>query len=718
MLHLSDVFRRSVGILAVASASLLALTPPAEARVKKIVVERKVSPAFDGMTFGAAGQYETLAGRAYGELDPNDPRNAIITDIKLAPRNAAGKVEYVTSFYVVKPVDMSKSSRLMWHGAPNRGGRLTIVPAERAFGDLGLSSGWQGDNSGNTVPGENNEWVTVPIAKNPDGSAITGLVIGRIVNATGAASRPMIVNANPVPYKPVTLDTTKATLMTHTGESMEGVISGAAPVPPTDWAFAKCTDEAPFPGTPDPTQICVKGGFDPKLLYEVVFTSADNYVLGIGFAAFRDVASFLRYEKQDDEGTPNPLAGQVSWVISRGQSQAGNFLRALIHLGFTQDEASRKVYDGAWPIVAGRRTSVNTRFALPDGALKLYEAGAEGPQWWTPSADPVRGLPAKSLLDRCTASKTCPKVIEHFGAAEAWALNLSPGLVGTTVEKDIPLPANVRRYYIPSTPHGGGAGGFTVAPGKVPNCPGPSFGVGMFANNPVPHAETINALRYHFRNWVMKDVAPPPSKYPTLAGGFLVDPTKAATGFPTIPGVPANAPTGLISPLLDYDWGPEFNYADGSGVRSKVPPTVKRVIKMKVPRVDADGNELGGVPVVLRDAPLGTYMGWNIVAAGFHKEKLCNYAGGMIPFATTKAEREAKGDPRLSLEERYKDHAGYVDAVRKAAARAVSEGFLLQADADALIKQAEASDVLNPNAVQPAPEGGRGRGRGAGTNNN
>ena len=186
----------------------------------------------------------------------------------------------------------------------------------------------------------------------------------------------------------------------------------------------------------------------------------------------------------------------------------------------------------------------------------------------------------------------------------------------------------------------------------------------------------------------------PPSSYPTLASGNLVDPVKEAIGFPSIPGVPKTAPTGLVNPLLDYDWGPEFNYSDGSGVRTKVPPAVKHVIKMKVPRVDADGNEVGGVPVVLLGAPLGTYLGWNIVSQGFHQGKLCNYAGGMIPFAKTRAEREANADPRLSLEERYKDHEGYVAAVRTAAAKAVTASFLLQADADKLIAAAAASDVL------------------------
>jgi hypothetical protein len=677
-------------------AALLALPSIADARVTKIVVEKKVSPAFDGATFGTAGQYETLAGRVFGELDPNDPHNAIITDIKLAPRNAAGKVEYIVSFYLVKPMDLTKASHLMWEDVPNRGGRITIVPNERAFGDIGLSTGWQGDNSGRTAPGPDNEWVIVPIAKNADGSPVSGLVIGRIVNANGVNSQPMMVNANPVPYKPASLDTTKSTLTTHTAETVDGKIIGEKKVAATDWAWGKCDAQHPFPGTPDPTQICVKAGFDPKLLYQVVFTSNDDYVLGVGFAAFRDVASFFKYAAKDDAGTANPVAGQVTWVVSRGQSQSGNFLRQLIALGFTQDEANKKVYDGAWPIIAGKRISLNVRYAEVDGAQKLYESGGEGAQWWGDWPDQARGLPAKGMLDRCTANNTCPKIMEHYGSAEAWALNLSPALVGTGADKDIPLPANVRRYYIPSTQHGGGRGGFSVTPADPPACPGVNFGTGILAANPVPHTETVNALRVHMRDWVMKDVAPPASKYPTIEGGYLVEPTKQATGFPTIPGLPATAPTGLINAGLDYDWGPEFNYVDGSGVRTKIPPAIKHVLKMKVPRVDTDGNELGGVPVVLRDAPLGTYLGWNIVAAGFHQGKICNYAGGMIPFARTKAERMASGDPRPSLEERYHDHGGYVDAVRAAAANAVKQGFLLQVDADKLIKQAQDSNVLSP----------------------
>src|SRR2546423_9661411 len=172
-------------LLLATSAVALAVVSASEAgaHVARIVIEKKTSRAFDGASFGTAGQYETLVGRAYGELDPKDPHNAIITDIQLAPKNARGMVEYTATFQIVKPIDMSKASHLMWHDVPNRGGRLTIVAAERNLGDVGLSSGWQGDNSGRTVPGDNNDYVVVPIAKNSDGSPITRKVMGRITNA-------------------------------------------------------------------------------------------------------------------------------------------------------------------------------------------------------------------------------------------------------------------------------------------------------------------------------------------------------------------------------------------------------------------------------------------------------------------------------------------------------------------------------------------------------
>ena len=700
----------------VATICLAAL--PAQARITKIIIDDKVSPAFckaaDCASYGAAGQYEQLSGRAFGEVDPADPLNKLIQDIDLV-KDADGKVRYVTTFVITKPIDMSKASGLLWHDVPNRGRPVAINNLERGFGDVGLASAWQGDNAGmsesiGTTVRANmtvnaNHWVHVPVVKNANGSSITGEVLGRIVNRSGLSAQPLMVQTNPLPYLPATPDTTKATLVSRDHETMDGKVAGETPIAASDWKFCGGgTYDAPQPLTKLPVQLCLKGGFNVAKLYQVVYTAKDPTVLGLGFAAWRDLASFFKYTAKDDSGTPNPLAGHIKHSITRGRSQSGNFLRGWLHLGFNQDESRRQVHDGMWPIIAGRRIALNFRWSQPDGALALYQAGSEGPQWWVPYPDQQRGLPTRSIQDRCLATKTCPKIIEHFGSAEVWGLKLGPEWVGTHPKEDIPLPDNVRRYYIASTMHGGGIGGFDTSlaavtlAAKPVSCEGNNAGFGALPTNPMPHTETVNALTVHFRNWVMRGMLPPPSRYPTMRERQLVEPHKAAMGFPTLPGLAANMPeVGFINPMLDYDFGPGFDANDLSGVPTLAVPRIKQVIKMLVPRVDADGNEVGGVPVVLHDAPLGTYLGWNIIADGarpFHKGKLCGNAGSVIPFATTKAEREAKGDTRLSLEERYGDHAGYVAAVRIAAANAVTQGFLLQADADTLVTTASASRVL------------------------
>jgi hypothetical protein len=294
--------------------------------------------------------------------------------------------------------------------------------------------------------------------------------------------------------------------------------------------------------------------------------------------------------------------------------------------------------------------------------------------------------------------------MEHFGSAEVWALKLTPEWIGTDAKQDLPLPSFVRRYYIASSNHGGGVGGFDTSlpgvgmPTTGPMCPGNNFGQAVLPANPVPHKETVNALRVHFRQWVMKGVEPPASQFPMLSRQELAVAEKSALGFPNLPGLRNTIPErDFIMPVHDYDWGPDFRAIDGAGVPSLAPPRIKQVLTMLAPKVDADGNEVGGVPVVLLDAPLGTYLGWNVTAGGdkpFHQNEICNYVGGMVPFARTRGERLAQADSRLSLEERYGSHDGYVKAVRQAADRAVKAGFLLPVDAAALVDAAQKSQVL------------------------
>jgi hypothetical protein len=672
------------GVLALAWADV------ARADVVRIEILSR-QPANNGQAVGAAGPFEIIRGRIYGELDPADPHNTIIQDLALAPRNARGRVEYVATFALAKPVDVTKASRVLLYQVVNRGsGQVTTAPE----GDISLVSGWQGD----VVPTANNQTITVPIARQADGSPVTGLVLARFTDvAAGTASMPIQLSSmgrTPQQYLPVDLAQPNATLTMYASENTKGVKGGVVTVPRDAWAFADCRT-VPFPGTPDPTRVCVKDGFRSDRAYELVYRAKDPLILGVGLAATRDIVSFFRYDKADRSGTANPVAGVIDHAVSIGDSQSGNFIKTFVHLGFNQDEASRIVWDGVFPRIAARQTPMNFRFALPGGAATLYEPGSEGVLWWNAYDDRTRGVRAAGFLDRCTATKTCPKVIEAFGSTEFWGLRMSPGLIGTDARADIPLPENVRRYYYPGTTHGGGRGGFRVdAAAAGGRCALPG--------NPNPEADTTRALTRDLIEWVTRGTPPPASQYPLLVRGELVPATRAAMGLADLPGVPWN--DNILNQVLQYDFGPSFVAADVSGVMSQVPPRVVQVIPTYVPRVNADGNEaVSGVPSVLYQAPLGTYLGWNVVTSGFYAGQGCGFQGGYVPFARTRAERAQTNDPRLSVEERYGTLEGYVCTVRGAVDAAVRDRFLLADDAQRLIAEATASHVL-PTAADSSAE--------------
>ena len=379
-----------------------------------------------------------------------------------------------------------------------------------------------------------------------------------------------------------------------------------------------------------------------------------------------------------------------------------------------EDEDGRIVHEGAWPLIAGRRVANNSRWGQPDGVLELYQMGSEGPQWWHQFPDRVRNVHPGGILDRCEISGTCPKIIETFGGAEVFALKMTPSWVGTDPKNDIPLPKIVRRYYLPGSTHGGGNGQMDQNPPNTGvNCPGNNWGRGTLRANPVPATALVNRMRLALREWVLNGTEPPPSRWPLMSGAknerTLVEATKEAMGFPSgIPGIPESIflRENFAFPILDYDWGPEFDEFNATGNPTNVPPPILAVVKTMVPKVDQDGNELGGVPTVLRDAPLGTYLGWNITAGPgdlgydgrpFHKGQVCNYVGGLVPFAVKTADK-LPGDPRLSLEERYGTHDGYVAAVKKAADNAACQGYL-NAGAQAALMGAKCTTQLPAGVV-------------------
>jgi hypothetical protein len=362
-----------------------------DARITKLTITSR-APAFNNQTFGAVGQFEKIKGIASGEIDPKDRRNALITDIQLAPKNSRGLVEYRTNFTLMKPVDMSNSSGVLFYNIVNRGnhqGTSTLDvggdPGDGFLYKLGeavLWSGWQGDIPLST-DGSDREGIEVPIAP------VTGPVWDRILAATGnTQSLPGAVGRTPA-----SLDTGKAKLISAVSETPEGGKTAVVTIPSSDWAFADCRT-TPFPGTPDPTRICLKNGFNPALLYEVVYTAKDPFVLGVGMAAMRDLVSFFRYTAKDDAGTANPLFGAIPHVVAMGESQSGRFGKAFLNLGFNEDENGRIVWDGFNARIAGMLGGFNIRFAKPGDMAEMYNPGADGPLWWDDYADQVRDRPA------------------------------------------------------------------------------------------------------------------------------------------------------------------------------------------------------------------------------------------------------------------------------------------------------------------------------------
>lgn len=698
---------RTLARWTLAGLLFLGASQPASARLTRILIDTTTTVVIGGVN------YTEQVGRLFGDLDPADPHNTVIQDLGLAGLDADRKVPYAATVTILAP--QTGATGVMLYQVSNRGGQGLPNAGTIEPGATYVWTGWQGDllarncitdypcndlYAGAYRPAGGNpvHVLQVPVAHNPDGSQITGPVYGSVLNTSGSTAQ-LVIYTNPVPYRPATLDTTQAKLWSVTHQTIDGQETGRVDIPSDQWAWADCRT-TPFPGTPDPTRICLKNGFDSSLLYQIVFTARDPLVVGIGFAATRDAVSFLRDAGTDDFGNANPLVGQVNKTIAMGTSQSGNFLRSMVYYGFNQTETNGKVFDAIWPHIAGRQIWMNSRFALPDVIQMLYMAADEGPVWWADYADTARGRAPDGLLHTCTATGTCPKVIETYGAVEFWDLKASPDHVGATATSDIPLPNDVYSYYFPGTTHGGGSasafGGngapnspATVFPTALPNVPNSC----SLPSNPNPEADQFNATLDNIVNWVVNGVAPPPSVYPRLSLGQLVADTPAAMNFPNIPGFPL--PANLVNPLLGYDFGPLFNTLTQTGIITVQPPRIVATYPTYVVKTNTDGNEVSGIPSVNHQAPLGTYTGWNTWAGGGRKGEICNLNGSFYPFAVTQAARVAAGDPRPSLEERYGTHAGFVCVVKLAAKNALNQRFLRQSAATALVAAASGSAVLN-----------------------
>ncbi|MDP9600370.1 UNVERIFIED_ORG: hypothetical protein J2W38_000140 [Variovorax paradoxus] len=665
------------GLLLPSATMPPATTPSAAASAPKYKLAITATEDVPG-TFGSVGAYEKISGTFTGEVDPKDARNAIIQDLQLAPLNANGKVEYTSDFVLFKPKDMSKASGVLRYDAPNRGNIVNLDPYFASRGYVFLTAAWQGD-----VPAAAGKLtLKVPVAKNADGSSITGTYRAELLpTAATNDSLPLPggpFNAAMQAYATASLDNAKPGYVL-TRRINEG--DARQLIPASDWKFAKCSAATPFPGTPDETNVCLKDKWDPAYLYELVYVAKDPKVMGLGLAALRDMITFFHRDASDSAGTANPVAAAIKNTIASGVSQCGNFMKTFVHLGFNEDRVGQKVFDGVFAQIAARQTNINMRFSIPGGGggvradhTAFGQAGTRGL-----SKDYVDDVAQRrgGILSRCEASGTCPKLFIGFSGTEFYVLQGSPLLTDAWGTTDLVQPANARVYYYASTHHLLG----------LASLPGASAGALYATNGNAGVIPVVRALYQNLEDWVVKGTTPPDSQVPKIADATLVRPQQVK--FPAIPGV---SYTGLVNNYSLLDWGPNYRPQDESGIATQVPPAyLGRDYAILVPQVDADGNDIAGIRSLDVAVPLGTNTGWNYTSVPGRIDQ-AGLFGSYFPLAKTAALRGS--DPRPSLQERYTDQAGYVAAVTAAANDLVAKRFMLRVDADSAIANAVANPVL------------------------
>lgn len=642
-------------------------------------------PFAEGETFGTVGPYERLIGRAEVFLDPTSAAYQSVVDIENAPRDEQGRVRYETDFFMLKPVDMARGNRRLFYDVVNRGDKRALQffndaaasndPATRADAGNGflmrqgytiLWCGWQAD----VVAGAGRSTLSVPIARAGE-EAITGTVREEIiVDEPGVVSIPLSGKTVTRSHPTVSLDTSAAQLTCRQYESDE-----RQKIPSSDWQFARLGGANNV--EPSATDIHLPAGFRPGWIYEATYTATDPQVLGVGFAAVRDLVDFLRHDAVDASGEANPLASvegepEIEKAYAWGRSQSGRYLREFVYRGWNEGRNGTSVFDAVSPhVTGGGRLALNLRFGHPDRYPRQHEQhlypSDQFPFAYTMETDPWSGKRDGILRH----PETDPLVFHTQTASEYWQRRGS--LVHTDgVGADLEGHPRVRTYLFASSQH-------HAAPG-IPAQSGPH----QNRSNPLNTSPLLRALLVRLDAWATSGEEPPESAVPRLDEGTLIAAEEVRQRFPTIADV---EPPSDVNRLYEHDYGPDYE----DGICALEAPRLNEAHEydVRVPAIDADGNDIPGVRTPDVAVPRATYTGWNLRSAAVGPRAMYSIVGSYLPFAETAAARETAGDARPSLAERYNSKDEYVRLVEGAAEALRARGLLLAEDVERYVDAAK-----------------------------
>lgn len=639
-------------------------------------------PLAGGTRFGDVGAYEEIVGSLHFALDPLHAANTRITDLDLAPRNASGRVELISDLSILAPVARGKGNRRVLLDVVNRGNRVALPRFNRAtrpvFGpdsnpnppiDVGdgflmrhgytvVSCGWQKDTPG--YPGLIRLYG--PDAVGPAGKPITGRIYAQL-QAPERVDHFLLSDRAHQPCPAADLEEPHAMMTVRDQPDGEPI-----PISRDRWRFARVEAGK---AVPDRDYVHLDGGFEKGRLYQVTYTTCGTRILGMGFAALRDCASWL---KHGDEATGNPSHGAIDYALAYGQSQTGRLLRTYLYQDMNLDESGREALDGLIVNVAGgMRGEFNQRFgqASKDRNNVLAQLF---PFSDTEQTDPETGDTA-ALLGRMSRRGGTTKVFFTNTSAEYWRGDASLLHTDPDGGRDVEHGANVRIYHFTGTEHGVG----TWPPTNVqPNS-------GERARNmlsTINYEPLLRAVLINLDRWVTAGVEPPPSRHPRIDDGTATTPEKLTPVFEPIPG--SHFPRYVARPRRQ-----DFGLADEVEQTLTLPPRPGKSFGSLVSAVDSDGNEVAGVRLPEIAVPLAAHTGWNLRHPDIGGEnQLLVFAGATLPFPKDRAQRKAWGDPRASIEERYASRDGYLRQVRQAADALVSLRYMLDQDVEPVVERA------------------------------